>query len=291
MDSRYPRRGMEMMKATIDIEDLLVWAYRTELPKAQVDTGRLPLPRLQKPSMWSGSTAVADLGQRVDNMWGVVPDQSATGEPHPDAIMVAEAVASLDVTWLDVPEGWWPFGDMAGPEEWGELGAGILADAMERISHVGEDGVRRFKASPAKLVRRYAVMGDCPVWESDIVPKMRTVRTATGQNAWFVMRSIPVEAGGFIEVEQDGFNPSRRRPYPGAYQKHELSPSPFPVALDRAEYEVWHAALSLLAVELGESGLSEHLVTGPRRPARPWIDGMPQSIVLPCVLRRDATFA
>jgi hypothetical protein len=220
----------------------------------------------------------------------VVPDRTATTEPHPDAIAVAAAVDSLEGTTLDVPGDWWPFGDMASPEDWGDIGRAVVVQALERVSHIGEDGVRRFKGSPAWLVRRYAIMGDCPVWESDVEPKHRMVRTATGQNAWFVRRLITVDAGGQIEVEQDGFNQTRRRPYPGAYQKWELSPSPYPAAIDRAEYEVWHAALTMLAGELGESALGR-TVTGPRRPARPWVEGAPQPLVLPCILRKSAIVA
>lgn len=277
------------MKTTVDIEDLLVWAYRTELPKAQADVGALPGPARAAPA-WNGVTEMGELGTIIDNRYGVVPDRTATSDPHPDAIAVAEAVASLMGAELDVPEDWWPFGDLATAEEWGDLGRAVVAQALERVSHVGEDGARRFKGSPAWLVRRYAVMGECPVWETDIEPKRRTVRGANGKAAWFVRRLVSVSAGGEMEVEQDGWSPTRRRPVYGAYQKEELSPSPFPAAIDRAEYEVWHAALTLLAAEIGDT-LTSRIVTGPRRPSRPWISGMPQPFVLPCIMRKSGAFA
>lgn len=277
------------MRKTVDIEDLLVWAYRTELPKAQADAGALPGPACAAPA-WNGVTEMGELGTIVDNRYGVVPDRTATTEPHEDALHVAWAVEALEGAELDVPEDWWPFGDMATAEEWGDLGRAVVAQALERVSHVGEDGARRFKGSPAWLVRRYAIMGECPVWEIDECPARRMVKGANGKARWFVRRTIEVEAGGTMEIEGEGYNATRQRPYPGAYNKWELHPSPFPTAIDRAEYEVWHAALTLLAAEIGDT-LTSRIVIGPRRPARPWISGMPQPVVLPCIMRKSPLFA
>lgn len=266
-----------MGKVSVDIEDLLVWAYRDELPKAQAEGGSFG-PAAHGHA-WEGVAEVGVLGEIVDNRWGVVPDRGATSDPHPDAVLVGEAVEALGALTLDVPEGWWPFDDMASPQEWGDLGAAAVSSVLDYVSVTDADGARRFKMSPAWLVRRAAIMRDCPGWEVDEVPVRRLVRTRTGQNAWFVRRTIPDAAGGWIEVEQDGFNHSRRRPYPGAYQRWELAPSPHEVGIERAEYEVWHAALCLLADDLADK-LAGRFVLPPRRPSRPWVTEYRQPVVL-----------
>ncbi|MCS0501391.1 hypothetical protein [Ancylobacter mangrovi] len=259
-----------MAKTDIDIEDLLVWAYRDELPKAQVEPvsfSRGITPGWAGMSKFGKLLAVVDEGD-IRNRYGVVPDRSATEGPHADAEAVAQAVEGLENLSLEIPGGWWPFADWASPERWGEAGQLALRDVLDRICVVDESGVRRFKTSPAWLVRKHAMIASAPDWEAE-PPTYRTVKTRTGQNAWFVKRTITLPQGGEYEVEQDGFNPTRRRPYRDAYMKMELVPSPFYAGVDRAEYEVWHAGLTLLAEELGNR-LASRFVVGPRRSARPW---------------------
>jgi len=276
------------MKSTIDIEDLLVWAYRTELPKEPVEARTMALELAKgwdSVSSYGRHLAVID-GPDVRNLFGVTPDRSALVGPHADALAVAHAVEGLAGLTLDVPADWWPFGDMATVEEWGLLGEAVVANALDRMSAVGEDGVRRFKCSAAWLVQKHAMMGTTPVWEAETTV-LQWVRER-GKPKWFVRRLVPQmvhgEIIGTIEVEGDGYCPKAKRPMTGAYQRQELSPSPFGTACDRAEHEVWHAALTLLADELSES-LTTKCVTGPRCPARPWLADAPQSRILPSLLK------
>ncbi|WP_454683983.1 hypothetical protein [Ancylobacter moscoviensis] len=279
------------MKVNIDIEDLLVWAYRQELPKVQAET---IAPAALRPG-WSSMSNFGNLMTVVDerdvrNIYGVTPDRLAEGGPHVDALAVDAAVSDLAGLLVDVPDAWWPFADMASPDEWGDLGRQVVADVLSRLCLEGDAGTLRFKTAPAWLVRKHAMMGTAPDWAAEPI-EHRFVRGGNGKAKWFIKRMVAQtvngEIIGYVEHEVDGWCGSRRRPYPGAYHKMELVPSPFYVACDRAEYEVWHAALATLAGMLGES-LVAHSVVGPKRAARPWEPGGPQPRVLP-TLRRVET--
>lgn len=278
------------MKEHIDIEDLLVWAYRVELPKVPA----VPVSPSALTPGWSSMGHFAELlavvdGADVRNVFGVTPDRTALTGPHDDALRVAAAVDALDGLLVDAPADWWPFGDMAAPDAWGEVGRKVVADVLERMCVAGEAGARWFKHSPAWLVRKHAMVATCPDWEAE-TPEYRLVRAADGRGhaRWFIKRLVPQLVNGeivaYAEHEVDGYCASRKRPFPGAYHKRELVPSPFYAACDRAEYEVWHAGLAALAETLRDS-LTAYRVTGPRRAARPWEAGAPQSRVLPSIHR------
>ena len=286
-------KGLAVVKKTIDIEQLLVWAYREELPKAQRSGPVIASSPGYRPG-WDGVSQFGELMAVVDtvdvrNKYGVTPDYSAQSEPHPDALAVHAATARMEGMTLEVPEGWWPFADMASPEEWGDLGWAVLARALDFVAVIGADGVRQFKGSAAWMVRKHAMMGTAPGWEAE-APQRRMVRGANGRPAWFVRRVIQVVAGGAMEVEADGYSPVRHRPVYGAYNKWELTPSPFWAACERAEHEVWWSAMAMLAEDLAES-LTMYRVTGPNRPARPWEGGRAKPRILqalPRVLRAEA---
>ena len=273
------------VKVSTDIEDLLIWAYRVELPKVP----EVPAGPARHAKGWAPMSAFADLLTVIDdrdvrNVYGVTPDRMATGGPHADALAIDRVVAELDGLHLDVPDEWWPFADMAPPDGWGEAGAMAVRHALDRLAVPSEDGGLRFKASPAWLVRRHAMMGTVPDWEAEPIEYRKVRGGDRGHAKWFMMRRVPQTVNGEIigynEHEVDGWCASRRRPYPGAYHKMELVPSPVHAACDRAEYEVWHAAMVALAGMLGES-LDAHRATGPARAARPWEPEGRQSRILP----------
>lgn len=279
---------------SMDIEDLLIWTYRAELPKVPA----VPVGPARHAKGWAPMSAFGDLLAVVDdrdvrNVYGVTPDRLATGGPHADALVVDRAVAELDGLHLDVPADWWPFADMAPADGWGEAGAMAVRHALDRLAVRGEDGGLRFKASPAWLVRKHAMMGTVPDWEAEPI-EYRQVRAANGKARWFVMHKVAQtvngEIIGYAEQEVEGWCGSRRRPFPGAYRKMELVPSPVYAACDRGEYEVWHAALVALAGMLAES-LGAHRVTGPKRAARPWEPDGPRGRILPSLRGSSMTGA
>lgn len=255
---------------TIEIEALLSWAYCEELPKAE--TAGVGGAFIE--TYGGGWDAVSRQGELMADMvsdgrlnsYGVVPLAASYGAPpHPDAFVVHGAVGRLAGMDLDLPAGWSPLQGLGLSEE---EQADAVARAMPRIAIL--DGERlRLRFKPVELVRRHAILRSAPSWEFER-PKARFVMLH-GKPAWF--RKVPVEGafGRLYEQEVDGYNPRAKRPWPGAYRKTVLDPDPTLAVVDRAEYEVWHAALGLLVDMLTSEGeLSAHAVKGSARAARPW---------------------
>jgi hypothetical protein len=256
---------------TIGIEAFLAWAYREELPKAEAGAGAAFTDAVISSGGWDAVSRQGELMAETVrdgrlNSYGVIPLPALYGAPpHEDALTLHRHVGELAKMDLDVPDGWSPLQGLGlAPEE--ERDA--IARAMPRIATVQEDRWRlRFK--PVELVRRYAILGGCPAWEAQ-VPKARYVE-AHGKALWFRIIMVEGAFGRLYEREVDGFNERSRRPYPGAYRKTVLDPDPASAAIDRAEYEVWHAALGLLVQELNASGaLVAHRIAPSQRAARPW---------------------
>lgn len=250
----------------IDIEALVQWAYRDELPK--VAAGTATFAAVMKPA-WDCIAKLGTLGTIIqENRYGVVALPCASDEPHPDALAVADAVARLDALVFDIPEGWAPLSDMG---DLGALGASAVAQGLASLTTTDETGATRLRRPLSRLVIRQAVLGIAPEWRSE-VPEVREVRRF-GRPAWF-RRAERTEEGAFgpasYEVEVDGFDYKRRRPYADAYRKYVLEPDMAPLVTARAEHELWQGALSVLAEDLAEAGLTAHEVLPPSCPARPW---------------------
>ncbi|MBP2147945.1 hypothetical protein [Xanthobacter flavus] len=294
-----------MGRKTVDIEALLRWAYRDELPKAAAEGDETFVFRLR--TGWGGVEKMGELLALVQepdmcNRFGLFPD-AMEREPHPDAVAVFDAVERLGELVYAMPEEWNPLEDL------GDLGAdgpaaiargiGLLtttkafdAAGAEVSAHAmpGESGavrkVQQMRRSPARIVIRHALLGGCPPWEAER-PERAVVMHPMGRGpAWF--RKITVTSDGAFaparyEVEVDGFDYSRRRPYADAYQKTFLDPDPVDIVVSRAEYEIWHACLASLVSDL--QGLSAHHVLPSLRAARPWEDREQGNRILPSLLR------
>lgn len=251
----------------IDIEALVRWAYRDELPK--VAASAPTFAPVMRPA-WDAIAKLGTLGTVIqENRYGVVALPCASDEPHPDALAVADAVARLDALVFDIPEGWAPLSDMG---DLGALGASAVAQGLASLTTTDETGATRLRRPLSRLVIRQAVLGVAPEWRSE-VPSVVLVTKSGGGPAWF-RRVAMVGDGAFgpatYEVEVDGFDHRRRRPYADAYQKRFLDPDMVPLVTSRAEHELWQGALSMLADDLAEAGLTAHEVLPPSRPARPW---------------------
>lgn len=259
---------------TIDIEAFLTWAYRDELPKAEAGGGAA-LVGTMGGDMVGGWDAVSRQGELMAEMvrdgrvnsFGVLPLAIDCGPPHPDAYAVHAAVSALDAWDIGLPEDWNPLSDMNLCEaDWRDA----VARARPRIV-VDRAGGMRFRQRPAELVRHHAIMKSAPDWQAK-APVSHFVLGGNGKPAWF--RRIAVTEGmTTFHREVSGFNPKAQRPYPGAYKKTVLEPDPALAAADRAEYEVWHAALGRVCEILGENDRLAHVVTPSKRPARPWERG------------------
>ena len=268
----------------IEIEALLRWAYRDELPKAAAAGGdRLAFGFR---TGWGGVERYGELlavvqEPDVRNRYGLIPDGS-DGEPHPDAVAVAAAVERLGGCTFDLPEGWDPLADMGGAGAFGPEGAAAVARGLGALTVVDRSGRTVLRRSPARLVIRHAILGGCPEWEGE--RPERKVEMANGKPLWF-RRVVCVADGAFgpaqYEVEVDGFDHRRRRPHPDAYQRHFLDPDLAMVVTTRAEYEIWRAALDVLADML--RGLGSRVVIPCDRSRRPWESPDPERRILPSI--------
>lgn len=256
---------------TIGIEAFLSWAYREELPKAEAGTGQA-LTRSLGGTLAGGWDAVSRQGELMAetvrdgrvNAFGVLPLSIDCGPPHPDALVAHEAVSALDRWEIGLPEDWDPLADMHLSEA---DRRDAVARAMPRIV-VGCEGIARFRQRPAELVRHHAIMRSAPCWEAQ-APVSKFVLGTNGKPAWF-RRVTATEGMTTFEREVDGFNPRSQRPWPGAFKKTYLDPDPAFAAADRAEYEIWHAALAQVCETLAQAGLAGHRVLPSARPGRPW---------------------
>ncbi len=260
---------------TMGIEAFLSWVYRSELPKAEASGTGAAFSLQAFGEVAAGWDAVSRQGELMAEMvsdgrlngYGVIPLPSWYGEPpHPDAFAAHRAAGELAGVELDLPPDWNPLSGLGLTDEEAQ---DAIARALPRIAFM-RDHVWRLRLKPAELVRRFAILGGAPNWQAES-PKRRLVEMR-GKPAWFRLINIRSEVTGRIHaVEVDGRNPKTHRPYPDAYRKTTLAPDPALVAVERAEYEVWHAALVLLTDMLNETGvLAAHRLRPPSSPARPW---------------------
>lgn len=265
----------------VDIETLLRWAYREELPKDGT-TPRGPDGYLPG---WCAVGPYGELGTMVDrwrlNNFGVIIDPAATENAHPDAVCVAKAVRSLSEFEVEMPDDWNPADDLG---DLGVHGRAAVVRCAEKAMKVESDGRRWLKKAPERLIVYHAVVGGVPDWHVD--PPVVEMVKKNGKPAWFRKQRIPdaTDADGNViswrEIEADGFNKKSRRPFDDAYRKYALEPDPVLGLIGRAEYEVWRAALDVIVEEI-DGKLLDHICLPSKRPWRPWEEGeSPQRRVL-----------
>lgn len=253
------------MKKRIGIEALLAWTYRDELPKAgaaRALTGVGIKRAYSAVEAYGEYLSLIDCAGRTASAWW------PTSWPWPSrpwmrCVSISRSAISTSLT-IALPEGWDPLSDLEGIEP--ERPA-LIARALNQLTMIDADGARVMKGAPSTLVRKHAILGGCPVWEAD-QPERRLERGVNGRTRWF--RRIIVEtSAGPMESEVDGWDPKAKRPAADAYPKTYLDPDPADAVLGRAEYEVWHSALGLLAEQLAGQ-LDGFDVEPSARPARPW---------------------
>jgi hypothetical protein len=254
-----------------DIERALAWAYREELPKLVEGDGTIGGVR----SAWSGVSTYARLLTVIDdNRYGVVPNLAERGEPHPDALVIGDAVNALEAHCagpFEPPEGWDPFEDF----DLGEDGPAFARRGLDRLTALDRDGegrsIRRLKETPGRLVLKHAILGGAPDWASE-PPERRWLVGANGKPTWFrkVVQHVTTATGSVKAIEHEEHVADPRR-VKGAYRKAVYEPDPAEIARERAEYELWRAALDAVAEAL-DGALTSMAVRPSTRPRRPWTE-------------------
>ena len=240
------------MKTKIDIEKLVQWAMRDELPKGQAVSA----------TPWQIVTQYCALGVRVDVSGYGDGLGFVAGDPHPDALIVAEAIRALDTAarFRDRVEVLPLFGDLVG----------IAGDAVGAILGASFD--------QRGIVISNATMGKRPAWQFDLpAPRQRFYEA---QNSRGEVRAYPLVLG----VDADGDlvtmskNEGRARKRDGEYTfsmsprspLEWCDPMPISVAHSRAEFVAWHQGLTALAHDLA-GRLSRYEPVPLALPLLPWL--------------------
>ena len=246
------------MKKPIDIEKLLQWALRDELPKGSAvtdDIGGIIARRFR--CRTSGGIA-ASLGRSPPGApvgMGFVP-----GSPHEDALTVGDAVHTLAdfARFTDRAEVLPLFGDLAG----------IAGDAV--------DAILAASFSPRSLAISMAMQSSRPRWEfSHPVPHQQFLPSTGGRPRALVHGTDADGDTAYIEPRR-GRAALRDGLYDYAMSPRSPlnwgSPSMITVGHARAEYIAWHGALVYLAVQLAGK-LAEYEPQPPAVRQMPWITG------------------
>ena len=234
----------------IDIQDLLVWAYREELPK---DRG-LGGSGKGEPCAVSPMFAMGAFGTRVDYFHREPGFPSALGAPHPDALLVEAAVERLAA-----------HAEQAVDEQL-DLAPDFGALGVDEVH-----AVRRALAMMPAMVARCAKLQKSPFWTSEIVPRAMYA----GNGRPMVVRREPQFSKALTgeEVEHEVIvqvTAEQKGSYAfGAYSPLQYEPDPQSVVDERAEYLVWWGALNALAAELADK-LATFSVRPPSARQRPW---------------------
>lgn len=236
------------MKRKIDIEKLLHWAVRDELPKGRAVTS----------NPWDIITQFGVLGTVVqtggygDGM-GLVP-----GEPHDDALIVAQAVRELAqvARFRDIEQVRPLFGELLG----------IAGEAPSLILGATFD--------PQQLVVSCATRGERPKWKFEQPTASQMFAPVLNGRPRAMVYGTGAH-GELVELKQNRGRKAQRELYDLKMSPrsplHWHDPSPLHIAECRAEWVTWHGALTRLAGALaGKLALFD--VTPPAAAALPWLD-------------------
>lgn len=242
------------MKKKIDIEKLLQWALREELPKGKPVSA----------SAWDMIESYGQLGARIQTSGhghdglGFVP-----GAPHEDALIVADAVAAIsdEARFEDAENLRKLFGDLVA----------IADDAIASLL--------KAQFNPRALIIGKAIGGTRPPWDFECPAPYQmkaTFRDSTG-----ALRDRPVVYGTDAQGDTVMLIPNRGYRAPRAIYDWNVDarsplqwgdPSVLHIGHARAEYFAWHCSLVTLADKLA-GALKEFEPTMPAVRPMPWITG------------------
>lgn len=235
-------------KRLLDIEDVLRWAFREELPKRRDENDERPREYRAVSPMF----AMAALGGRVENFSREPGFPLAMGDAHPDALIVEAAVLELSRFADHRFEG--PLG----------LLDGLLPGLDEHAAMAGA------MSQIVELVRIKARLGARPTLPASPIPAAIIGRN--GKVQVLILRS-EMRAGtdGIMRphlIEEPCGAKDRDRYPTGAYCALHWD-DPKTILIERAQYAAYWAALDLLAHELAGK-LASVGVLPPAAAQRPW---------------------
>jgi hypothetical protein len=245
-----------MTKKPIDIEKLLQWVMRDELPKGRPVTAD-PEYLIGRPRPGTFRAPRAHTGVHDDSL-GFVP-----GMPCDDASRVAEALRGLDnrARLADVDDARCLFGETIRP---------IAAEAIASLMTAS------FEMRTITL--KHAVMGTRPAWQSDHPVPTQLKVASRDARGWLRERPLVhgIDEDGIVVMLLPGRTKRERQVYDLDKSPRSpinwCSPSPLDIGHMRAEYLTWYIALEHLSRELA-GRLDGFEVLPPAVARRPWETG------------------
>lgn len=218
-------------KQLLDVERLLHWAYRDELPKHEL--GGL-----------TGWEQRILLGTSVDRGHPDSTFPPALGAPHPDALRIDHAVRQIGDQLLD----------------W-NVSRSILLHGLERVASSDDIGLKRLTFQTSALIIQHARMGNRPVWDMGPI----RVSRVNGGNGKPVVQYLD-DDDQLVEGRTKGRHYGRFARCPLRYE-----PTPQEIVFARAEYLMWRLGLDHVADTICAWNLSDYRPTRPQAPHAPWI--------------------
>lgn len=243
------------------IEGLLAWAFCQELCKVGSGGDRVPLGGGSAWSMVSEYAALGTLIDRSPNDHGVIPGFLEEGDPHPDALLVAEVVDKLPEARFHIGPDWKPF-----PEFHDEHGL-IAAEVARVVSEVNINRERIGSSHIRGLVVRAAILRRGPDWRCD-QPRFLPIKR-NGKECWFISQEVRDSLGRVYLHEVNGYDVKRGRPMSGAYRRFELAEPIYAEVYARLDWQLWQDALHKIAEEL-QGRLAEHRIMPFTPDRQPW---------------------
>jgi hypothetical protein len=230
------------MKTKIDIERLVQWAMREELPKGQAVSA----------SPWQIVMQFAALGVHVDTSGHGDGLGFLAGEPHRDALIVADAIRALDTeAHFDHVE------DVL-----------ALFGEFESIAHDAARSIVRSSFDPRALVMSCSTMGSRPKWKFEHPHPYQMFAPAITGRPRALVYGID-DDGDLVEVRS---NPKDGRFKLSMSPRSPINwhdPSLLHIGECRAEWVTWHHALVKLAADLA-GALDAFEVQSLALPLMPW---------------------
>jgi hypothetical protein len=221
-------------KRDIDIEDLLIWAYRDQCVDRQV-IGFSPKGPSASPA--SSLAQFMALGCRVDSS-GMAARTLGVRLPD-DALIVHDAVLALGDMWIE-----WREGD--------EVVVHDRASAADSAFHETAAGWVMTDTAGARV----------PVTRAVTSVLLITHARAAARPECYPGWRPPAHRVPNDDLDHDRWGRRRK-------SRRIDGPSADDVMFARAQYCVWRAGLHALALELADL-LADHAVTGPRAVESPW---------------------